>query len=40
MRGTVFMEVTNAVLGSAPFLTDMVRAMPTDRFVYLPFVMR
>ena len=30
----------NAMLNSAPFLTDTVRVMPTDRFVYLPLVMR
>jgi hypothetical protein len=30
----------NAMLGSTPFLTDTVRAMPTDRFVYLPLVLR
>jgi hypothetical protein len=26
----------NATLDSVPFLTDTVRAMPTDLFVYLP----
>lgn len=30
----------NAMLGSTPFLSDTVRVMPTDRFVYLPAVMR
>ncbi len=30
----------NAMLGSTPFLTDTVRVMPTDRFVYLPLVLR
>lgn len=30
----------NAMLNSAPFLTDTVRVMPTDRFVYLPLVRR
>jgi len=28
------------MLGSTPFLTDTVRAMPTDIFVYLPLVLR
>ncbi len=30
----------NAMLESTPFLTDTVRVMPTDRFVYLPTVWR
>jgi hypothetical protein len=30
----------NAMLDSTPFLTDTVRVMPTDRFVYLPLVLR
>jgi len=30
----------NAMLGSTPFLTDTVRVMPTDRFVYLPIILR
>ena len=30
----------SAMLGSTPFLTDTVRVMPTDRFVYLPLVLR
>jgi hypothetical protein len=30
----------NAMLDSTPFLTDTVRVMPTDRFVYLPLVMK
>jgi hypothetical protein len=30
----------NAMLDSTPFLTDTVHAMPTDRFVYLPLVLR
>ncbi len=30
----------NAMVGSTPILTDTVRVMPTDRFVYLPLVMR
>ncbi len=30
----------NAMLGSTPFLTDTVRVMPTDIFVYLPLVLR
>jgi hypothetical protein len=30
----------NAMLDSAPFLTDTVRIMPTDIFVYMPLVMR
>ena len=30
----------NAMLDSAPILTDTVRVMPTDRFVYLPLVLR
>ncbi|MEJ5309849.1 MAG: right-handed parallel beta-helix repeat-containing protein [Anaerolineae bacterium] len=30
----------HAMVGSTPFLTDTVRVMPTDRFVYLPVVLR
>jgi hypothetical protein len=30
----------NAMLDSTPFLTDTVRVMPTDVFVYLPLVLR
>jgi hypothetical protein len=30
----------NAMLDSAPILTDTVRVMPTDRFVYLPLVLK
>ena len=30
----------NAMLNGMPFLTDTVRVMPTDRFVYLPLTMR
>ncbi len=30
----------HAMLGSTPFLSDTVRVMPTDRFVYLPLVIR
>ena len=30
----------NGMSGSASFLTDMVRVMPTDRFVYLPLVLK
>jgi hypothetical protein len=30
----------NAMLDSTPFLTDTVRVMPTDRFVYLPLVLK
>jgi hypothetical protein len=30
----------NAVLDSTSFLTDTVRVMPTDRFVYLPLVLK
>jgi hypothetical protein len=30
----------NAMLDASPILTDTVRAIPTDRFVYLPLVMR
>jgi hypothetical protein len=30
----------NAMLDPTPFLTDTVRVMPTDRFVYLPLVLR
>jgi hypothetical protein len=29
-----------AMLGETPWLTDTVRVMPTDRFVYLPLVLR
>jgi hypothetical protein len=30
----------NAMLSNSPFLTDTVRLMPTDQFVYLPVVIR
>jgi hypothetical protein len=30
----------NAVVDSTPFLTDTVRVMPTDRFVFLPLVLK
>jgi hypothetical protein len=30
----------NAMLNSTPFLTDTIKLMPTDRFVYLPTVMK
>jgi len=30
----------NAMLDTAPFLTDTVHIMPTDIFVYLPLVIR
>ena len=30
----------NAMLDSTPFLTDTVRVMPTDRFIYLPLVLK
>jgi hypothetical protein len=30
----------NAALDSAPFLTDTVRVMPTDRLVYLPLIVK
>jgi hypothetical protein len=30
----------NAMLDSTPFLTDTVRVMPTDIFVYLPIVLK
>jgi uncharacterized protein (DUF362 family) len=29
-----------AILGTTPFLTDTVRVMPTDMFIYLPLVLR
>ena len=37
---TWYAVTLNAMLDSTPFLTDTVRVMPTDRFVYLPLVMR
>ncbi len=30
----------DAMVRNMPFLTDTVRAMPTDRFVYLPLVLK
>ena len=30
----------NAMLGAEPFLTDTVHVMPTDRFTYLPLVLK
>ena len=30
----------NAMMGSASIISDMVHVMPTDRFVYLPMVLR
>jgi len=30
----------NAMLNTTPFLTDTIKLMPTDRFVYLPVVMK
>jgi hypothetical protein len=30
----------NAMLDATPFLTDTIKLMPTDRFVYLPLVLR
>ncbi len=32
--------ILHAMLGSTSFLSDTVRVMPTDRFVYLPLVLR
>ena len=37
---TWYTVTLNAMLESTPFLTDTVRVMPTDRFVYLPLVRR
>jgi hypothetical protein len=37
---TFYTVTLNAMLASAPFLTDTVRVMPTDIFVYLPLVLR
>ncbi len=37
---TWYTVTLNATLGSTSFLTDTVRAMPTDRFVYLPLICR
>ena len=30
----------NALLDNAPILTDTIKLMPTDRLVYLPFVIK
>ncbi len=37
---TWYTVTLNAMVGSTPFLTDTVRVMPTDRFVYLPLVLK
>jgi hypothetical protein len=37
---TGYTVTLNAMLDSAPFLTDTVRAVPTDKFVYLPLVIK
>jgi chitodextrinase len=37
---TFYTVTLNAMLESTPFLTDTVRVMPTDIFVYLPLVLR
>ncbi len=37
---TWYTVTLNAMVGSTPFLTDTVRVMPTDIFVYLPLVRR
>jgi len=37
---TWYTVTLNGMLGSTPFLTDTVRVMPTDIFVYLPLVLR
>lgn len=33
-------QTFNGVLDSTPFLTDTVKMMPSDIFVYLPFVLK
>ena len=35
---TWYTVTLNAMIDATPFLTDTVRVMPTDRFVYLPLV--
>jgi hypothetical protein len=37
---TLYTVTLNAMLDSTPFLTDTVKVMPTDIFVYLPLVLR
>jgi len=37
---TWYTVTLNAMLASTPFLTDTVKVMPTDRFVYLPLVLK
>ncbi len=37
---TWYTVTLSAMMDSASFLTDIVRVMPTDRFVYLPLVMK
>ncbi len=37
---TWYTVTLNAMVGSTPFLTDTVRVMPTDIFVYLPIVLK
>jgi hypothetical protein len=37
---TWYTVTLNAMLDSTPFLTDTVRVMPTDRFVYLPAILK
>ena len=37
---TRYTVTLNGMLDSTPFLTDTVRVMPTDIFVYLPLVLR
>ena len=37
---TWYTVTLNAMLGSTPFLTDTVKIMPSDIFVYLPLVLR
>jgi hypothetical protein len=37
---TWYTVTLSAMVGSTPFLSDTVQAMPTDTFVYLPMVLR
>ena len=37
---TFYTVTLNAMLESTPFLTDTVRVMPSDIFIYLPFVLK
>jgi hypothetical protein len=37
---TWYTVTLNAMDGATPILSDAVRVMPTDKFVYLPLVMR